>query len=292
MGDAVLAADAVEQDLGRVRAEPAGEHLAVVGQHLVWEPVALQGGDKDLADAAGIGPLDQPSHDAEPGMVIDAGQKLELAAIGQPDPAHHIQLPQLHRPVPLPTAVIGLAAPAGDRLDQPLADQGPVDRRPRRQRLQPISAELVAQPPRPPVGMAPAQLTDPHLHRGGDLLGTAARTMGPVGQPLQATGRIPIQPGIHALAGDAPPLGHLGHRPPVTQHFHDGVIALLDHPVLPEHPPHPPRPGRPGRQRPGKAGRSVKDHPKPCQASAEPPSSLNRRHNVKDQPKPHNRHKK
>jgi hypothetical protein len=47
MGDAVLAADPIEQDLGRVRAEPAGEHLAVVGQHLIWEPVALQSGDKD-----------------------------------------------------------------------------------------------------------------------------------------------------------------------------------------------------------------------------------------------------
>ena len=123
MGDAVLAADAAEQHLGWVRAKPAGEHLAVVGEDLVGEPVALQSGDKDLADAAGIGPLDQPGHDPEPGMVIDAGHDLQLLAIGQPDPAQHLQLPQLHRPVPLPTAVIGLAAPAGHRLDQPLADQ-------------------------------------------------------------------------------------------------------------------------------------------------------------------------
>jgi hypothetical protein len=46
VGDAVLAADAVEQHLGRVRAEPAGEHLAVVREDLVGDPVALQGGDK------------------------------------------------------------------------------------------------------------------------------------------------------------------------------------------------------------------------------------------------------
>jgi hypothetical protein len=115
----------------------------------------------------------------------------------------------------------------------------------------------------------------------------AAGTMGSVGQALQATSCIPIHPGVQALAGDPPPLGHLGHCPPVTNHLHDGVIALLDHSILPEHPPHPPRPGRPGRQRPGKARRSVKDHPKPCQASAEPLSSINRTHNVKDQPQPH-----
>jgi hypothetical protein len=122
---------------------------------------------------------------------------------------------------------------------------------------------------------------------GGELVRAAAGTMGPVGQALQTTGRIPIHPGVQALAGDAPPLGHLGHCPPVTNHLHDGVIALLDRSVLPEHPPHPPRPGRPERQRPGKAERSVKDQPKPRQASAEPLSSISRSRNVKDQPQPH-----
>jgi hypothetical protein len=38
MGDALLAADAVEQHLGRVRTEPTGEHLAVVGEDLVGTP--------------------------------------------------------------------------------------------------------------------------------------------------------------------------------------------------------------------------------------------------------------
>jgi hypothetical protein len=171
MGDALLAADAVEQHLGRMRAQAAGEHLAVVSEDLVRDPIPLQGGGKDLADAAGIRPLHQPGHDAEPGMVIDAGHDLQLAAIGEPDPAHHVQLPQLHRPVPLPTPIVRPATPTGDRLDQLVADQGPVDRRPRRQRLQTIPTELVVQPPRPPFGMPPAQLADPHLHLGGDLMG-------------------------------------------------------------------------------------------------------------------------
>jgi hypothetical protein len=38
MGDALLAADAVEQHLGRVRAQAAGEHLAVVSEDLVRDP--------------------------------------------------------------------------------------------------------------------------------------------------------------------------------------------------------------------------------------------------------------
>ena len=275
----MLAADAVEQHLGRVRAEPAGEHLAIVSEDLVREPVLLQGGDKDLADAAGIGPLDQPSHDAEPRMVIDAGHDLQLAAIGEPDPAHHVQLPQLHRPVPLPPPVVRPATPTGDRLDQLVADQGPVDRRPRRQRLATVTAQLVVEPPRPPVGMAPTQLTDPHLHLGGDLMRAAARTMRPVGQALQAGGCIPIHPAVQALTRDAPPLGDLGHRPPVTNHLHDGVIALLDHSVLPEHPPHP-RGLAAGRQQPGKQGgvsrinRSrVRHQPNLCPASAEATTS-------------------
>jgi hypothetical protein len=38
VADALFAADAVEQDLGRVGAEAAGEHLAVVGEHLLGVP--------------------------------------------------------------------------------------------------------------------------------------------------------------------------------------------------------------------------------------------------------------
>ena len=43
MGDAVLPADLVEQHLGLRPAEPAGEHLAVVGEDLLGHPVAAQG---------------------------------------------------------------------------------------------------------------------------------------------------------------------------------------------------------------------------------------------------------
>ena len=49
------------------RVEPAaGEDLAVVGENLCWAAVAGQGGGEDPADGAGVGPFDQPDHDAEP----------------------------------------------------------------------------------------------------------------------------------------------------------------------------------------------------------------------------------
>ena len=93
MGDALFTADAVEQDLGRVGAEAAGEHLAIVGQQLLRGAVAGQGLGEDPAHAAGVGPLHQSGHDAAPGVVIEPGHGFELAAIDQPDATHDVQLP-------------------------------------------------------------------------------------------------------------------------------------------------------------------------------------------------------
>jgi hypothetical protein len=61
-------------------------------------------------------------------MIIDPGHDLDLGTAGQEDPAHHVHLPQVHRPRPLPPPVI-LPAPAPlARLDQAMAHQRPVDR--------------------------------------------------------------------------------------------------------------------------------------------------------------------
>jgi hypothetical protein len=45
--------------------------------------------------------------------IITAGHGLELAAVGQPDATHDVQLPQLHRPGAFPAPVAGLGALAG-----------------------------------------------------------------------------------------------------------------------------------------------------------------------------------
>jgi hypothetical protein len=54
VGDALFAAEAVEQHLGRMGAEPAGEDLAVVGEDFLGGAVAGQGGLEHLADAGAL----------------------------------------------------------------------------------------------------------------------------------------------------------------------------------------------------------------------------------------------
>ena len=112
MGDPVLPTDPVEQHLhphpGLV--EPAGEHLPVVGQHLLGHPVDAHGIHERQAHRAGGRAHDRLDDHAEPGMVIDPGHNLDLGAIGEKRTGSHIQLPQLHRGGPFPAAV--LLAPA------------------------------------------------------------------------------------------------------------------------------------------------------------------------------------
>jgi hypothetical protein len=185
VGDAVVAADTVEQHLAGMGAGPAGEDLAVVGQQLLRAAVAVQGGGKDTAHAAGVGPLDQAGGHTEPGVIVDPGHGLELAAVGQPDPTHDVQLPQLHRPGPLPAPVVGLASPSSLGLDEAVADQGPVDAGQPGRWIDADPDQLVGEAALAPVGMAPAQLAQAGLDRGRHLVRTGIGAMRAVGQPLQ-----------------------------------------------------------------------------------------------------------
>ena len=123
----VLPADPVEEHLNRRVEEPAGEHLAVVGQDLFWHPVGLQRGDQPVTDR--LRPLSrhQPRRHAEPGVVIDTGQRLGPRPVGQRETADHIHLPQLHRRRPLPPLPDLLAAVPASRVDHPGPHQRPVD---------------------------------------------------------------------------------------------------------------------------------------------------------------------
>ncbi|HEU4397321.1 MAG TPA: hypothetical protein VFU54_05720 [Actinomycetota bacterium] len=237
VGDPLFAADAVEQHLGRVGAEPAGEHLAVIGQQLLRAAVAVQGGGEDAAHAAGVGPLDQPGHDAESGVVVDSGYRLEFAAVDEPDPTHDVQLPQLHRPGSLPAPVVGLASPPGLGLDQAVAHQGPVDAGQPRWWVDSDPDQFVGEAALAPVGMVSAQLAQVGFDLGRHLMWAAQRPMRAVGQSVQPAGPIAAQPAVDRLAAHPVAVGDLEHREPVAQHLHDGVEALLCHCELPEHAP-------------------------------------------------------
>jgi hypothetical protein len=66
--------------------------LPVVGQHLGRDPVAAQRSGERLADRP---PRLHHQHrgDDEPGVVVDPGQQLGGATIGQRDPADDVELP-------------------------------------------------------------------------------------------------------------------------------------------------------------------------------------------------------
>ena len=237
LADAVLAADPLKQHLRRAGlAEPAGELLAVVSQDLIGYAVGPHGGQECPADRAGGGPPHHGGDHAEPGMIIDPGDQLQLRAIGQEHRCGDIELPQLHRLLPLPALIVlASALPLAGR-NQAMADQHPVDGRPGRQRGHLRLAQLEQQPPRPPPRMRPAHPADQRLDLRLQLAGLMSRAVRMISQPGQPFPLIPAQPAMHRLAGHPVPAGHLGNRRP-REDFHNCVIALLHDAQLHEHGP-------------------------------------------------------
>jgi hypothetical protein len=95
-------------------------------------------------------------------MVIDAGDQLGLPPISQRHPADDVQLPQLHRRIPLPAPGLPLVLLLL-RLDHAVADQHPVHRRPARHRRHAALAQLVHNPAGAPPRMLAAHPADQHI---------------------------------------------------------------------------------------------------------------------------------
>lgn len=128
MLDAVLATDPVEEHFdGRLRVF-AGEHFAVVGEHLLGDAVRAQCSGKAIADLLGTLPQHQPCRDAEPRMIVDAGQCFGRGPVGEQEPTNHVQLPQLHRTAAFPALPRLDPAPAAERRNDPGAQQTAVHR--------------------------------------------------------------------------------------------------------------------------------------------------------------------
>jgi hypothetical protein len=108
VADAVLSADPIEQHFTRAGTEPAGEHLAVVGQDLRGNTVTTHRQCESFARRSGCRSRHDQRRHAEPRVVIDPGHDLGFAAVDEPDPAHDVHLPQLHRTSPFPTLVVSL----------------------------------------------------------------------------------------------------------------------------------------------------------------------------------------
>ena len=158
-----------------------------------------------------------------------------IAAAGRAPPPDHIHLPQLHRPGPLPPAIVRPTAPPLLRRHQTMPHQRPINTRPARHRANPVLFELVTDPARTPHRMHPPDLHNPRLSRRTHLMRTRMRPRRPITQTAQASlGGIPAQPNVHTLPRHPEPAGHLSHRG-ALQHLPHRPIPLLGHPQLHQH---------------------------------------------------------
>jgi hypothetical protein len=213
--------------------EPAGEHLAVVGQDLLRHPVPAHRRGQPVTDGLGPLPRHQPCADTEPGVIIQPGQCLGRGPVGQADPAHEVHLPQLHRRAALP-ALPRLPPPAvATGLDQTGPGQRPIHTGHTRHRRHPAAVQLDHDPPRPPRRMQPPQLEHRRLDQRRHLMRTRPRPVRPIRQPRQTVGLIPADPGMQRLPGHAPLLRRSGHVMPIGDHRQHRPIALLGHAHLP-----------------------------------------------------------
>jgi len=168
-------------------------------------------------------------------MIIDPGHDLDLRTVREEDPAHHVHLPQVHRPRPFPAPVVLPPAPPLADLDQAMAHQRPVDRRPARQRHHRGPFQLPQDPRRTPPRMLPPHRHDPRLDLRGHLMRARRRPRRPVRQPAQALLGIPAQPPVHRLPHHPVPASHLRDRDALLEHLQHRPVPLLHRTQLHQH---------------------------------------------------------
>jgi hypothetical protein len=114
--------------LAGLRPSLPGEDLAVAGEDLLGDAVGVEGLDERIAHRTCGCPCDYLGDDTEARMVVDARDDREGETTGELDVAHHVDLPQLHRPGPLPALVVVAPTPPGLGLDQAMAHETAIDR--------------------------------------------------------------------------------------------------------------------------------------------------------------------
>jgi hypothetical protein len=127
--DPVLPADPVEQHLDVTRGEPAGEHLAVVGEDLLGDTVAPERVGEVPAHRPARGSDHHAGAHDEAGVVIQAGEDLAAPTVCERQPTDDVHLPQLHRACAFPALEPTVAATPGTGIDQIGTLQRPIDAR-------------------------------------------------------------------------------------------------------------------------------------------------------------------
>ncbi|AIC72429.1 hypothetical protein J108_08165 [Mycobacteroides abscessus subsp. bolletii CRM-0020] len=78
--------------LDRWMIEPAGEHLAVIGQNLLRHNISGDCIDQPVTDRPSALWGHQPGQHPHPGMIINTGEHRSAAAVGQREPTDNIRL--------------------------------------------------------------------------------------------------------------------------------------------------------------------------------------------------------
>ncbi len=212
MPDPVVGADPVEQHRPRTRPNRAVNTLPLSVRICSGTPCRRQRLGQRVADRPGGGPRARPSRRPRTGNGHRSRSPPSSPAIGQERPAHHVHLPQLHRPGPLPAPVVLPPPLAFLRLDQTMAHQRPIDRRPARQRRDPVALQLPRIRSGPHAGCARRiATTAPRAPAASDADTTPAATTGPPDHPAHRrrhTGAATHGP------SDGPP--HTGRATSVT----------------------------------------------------------------------------
>jgi hypothetical protein len=198
-----------------------------IRQHLLGHPELLQRLREGQTHGAAGAPAHHRGDHAVAGVVVDAGDHLGLRPVEQEDPTDDVHLPQLHWPIAFPADIVFAAPAASGRGHQPVADQDPVHRHPRRHRSwATMPAELEHNPAGTPLRVVPAHLTHQRLHLRRRLMSAAVRAPRPVLQARQSFIGIAAQPGMQALPGHSDLLGYL-HDRIASQNRQHGLIPLF-----------------------------------------------------------------
>nr|WP_232376657.1 hypothetical protein [Amycolatopsis aidingensis] len=153
--DPILPADPLEEHLHRLRLDvPTGELRSVIREHFRGHTVTTHRRGERRADRPPGRDRDHRRDDDEPGVVIDTGDQLARPAVRQRNTADDVHLPQVHRLGPLPPLERPLVL-LSLGIDEPIADQNAVHRRPRRSRINAAPAEFMTDPPSTPARMPP-----------------------------------------------------------------------------------------------------------------------------------------
>ncbi len=188
--------------------------------------MAAHGESQGFAHRASGGPRHKERRDAEAGVVIEAGDDLELSPASQPHPAHDIHLPELHGAGAFPSSIVLPLASSLLRVHQAVADQQAIDGGAAGKGEDVFLLQVVTQGPGSPAGMRFPEFEDAGLGFGGHLVRAGPRSAGVIGQTANARRGITPQPAMDRLSGHPVSHGHIADRGP-GQHFEHGFVPLF-----------------------------------------------------------------